>query len=131
MFNDMYPQLTNEIEESRAQTQQWLREKLSEGSLVGFIVRTQDSLAVGSGCLWVRKEQPNPMRTRLEAPYLMSMFTEKNFRRRGVARLIVKNAIAWSRQHGYDRINLHATEVGEPLYEEFDFKLTNEMQLKL
>jgi GNAT superfamily N-acetyltransferase len=59
------------------------------------------------------------------------MYTERNFRRQGVARLIVKTAIAWSKEHGYDRINLHATDVGKPLYEEFGFKPTNEMNLQL
>jgi GNAT superfamily N-acetyltransferase len=131
MFNDMYPELANEIRASEEKTRQWLLEKLSEGSLVGFIVRNEDGQAAGSGCLWIKKEQPNPTHLRLEAPYLLSMFTEKRFRKKGVARLIVKTAIAWSREHGYDRINLHATDVGKPLYAEFGFRPTNEMILKL
>ncbi len=131
MFNDMHPELTKEIQASEQQTREWLREKLSDGSLVGFIVRTEEGQAAGSGCLWIRKEQPNPAHTRLDAPYLLSMFTEKRFRRNGVARIIVKTAIDWSREHGYDRINLHATDVGKPLYEEFGFKPTNEMKLAL
>jgi GNAT superfamily N-acetyltransferase len=131
MFNDMYPELANEIRASEEKTRQWLLEKLSEGSLVGFIVRNEDGQAAGSGCLWIKKEQPNPTHLRLEAPYLLSMFTENRFRKKGVARLIVKTAIAWSREHGYDRINLHTTDVGKPLYAEFGFKPTNEMMLKL
>lgn len=131
MFNDMYPELANEIRASEEKMRQWLLEKLSEGSLVGFIIRNEDGQAAGSGCLWIKKEQPNPTHLRLEAPYLLSMFTENRFRKKGVARLIVKTAIAWSREHGYDRINLHATDVGKPLYAEFGFKPTNEMMLKL
>jgi GNAT superfamily N-acetyltransferase len=131
MFNAMHPDLTKEIQSSEEQTREWIREKLSDGSLVGFIVRTEDGQAAGSGCLWLKKEQPNPTHTRLEAPYLLSMFTEKPFRRKGVARLIVKTAIAWSREHGYDRITLHATDDGKPMYEEFGFEPTNEMKLKL
>lgn len=131
MFNDMYPKLTKEIEESQDETRQWLEQKLLEGTLVCFVVRKEDQHPIGSGCLWIKKEQPNPTRPRLEAPYLMSMYTEKDFRRKGVARLVLKSAIAWSRDQGYDRINLHATDVGSPLYEGFGFKQTNEMQLKL
>lgn len=131
MFGDMYPGLGKEIEDSREQTRKWISERLSNGDLIGFVVRTDAGLAAGSGCLWVKKEQPNPTRPRLEAPYLLSMFTEKNFRRKGVARLIAGKAIAWSKRHGYDRINLHATETGKLLYEELGFKPTNEMQLKL
>ncbi len=131
MFNDMYPELDKEVQASEQQTRQWLRERLLDGTLVGFIVRTEDRQMAGSGCLWIKKEQPNPTHPRLEAPYLLSMYTEKRFRRKGVARLVVKTAIAWSREHGYDRISLHATDVGKSLYEEFGFKPTNEMQLQL
>ncbi len=131
MFNDMYPELRKEIQESEEQTRKWLREMLLEGRFVGFIVRTDKGQVAGSGCLWIRKEQPNPTYSRLEAPYLLSMYTEKGFRRRGVARLIVETAIAWSKEHGYDRINLHASEMGKSLYVSFGFKPTNEMKLKL
>ena len=131
MFEDMYPELRKEIQKSEEQTRKWIREMLSKGALVGFIVRTGEGLVVGSGCLWIKKDQPNPTHSRLESPYLLSMYTENKFRRSGVARLIVKTAIAWSKDHGYDRINLHATEAGKGLYEEFGFKPTNEMQLTL
>jgi GNAT superfamily N-acetyltransferase len=131
MFHDMYPELAEEIQASEEPTREWIEEKLSDGSLIGFIVRNDAGQVAGSGCLWIKKEQPNPTRLRLEAPYLLSMFTEKRFRRKGLARLIVKAAIAWSQEHGYDRITLHATDVGKPLYEEFGFESSNEMKLKL
>ncbi len=131
MFHDMYPELSREVQESEEQTHKWLSERLVNGRLVGFIVRTDEGQAVGSGCLLIKKEQPNPTHSRLEAPHLLSMYTEKAFRRRGIARLIVKTAIFWSREHGYDRINLHASASGKPLYEEFGFETTNEMKLKL
>ena len=131
MFNDMHPDLAKEVQASEGRTRQWIKEKLSDGTLVGFIVRTNNGQAAGSGCLWIKNEQPNPTHLRLEAPYLLSMYTEKSFRRQGVARLIVKAAIAWSREHCYDHINLHATDAGKPLYEEFGFAATNEMSLKL
>ena len=131
MFSDMHPELVKEVQASEEQSRQWIKEEMSDGALVGFIVRTEDGQAAGSGCLWIKKEQPNPTHPHLEAPYLLSMYTERSFRRQGVARLIVKTAIAWSKEHGYDRINLHATDVGKPLYEEFGFKPTNEMNLQL
>ncbi len=131
MFADMYPKLTMEIQASEEETRQWLLEKLSNGSLVGFIVRTENGQAAGSGCLWIKKEQLNPTHPRLEAPYLLSMYTEKDFRRQGVATLIVKTAITWSREHGYDRISLHASEMGKQLYNAFGFEPTNEMKLTL
>ncbi len=55
MFKDMYPDLTKEIQASHGQTFEWIREMLSNGSLIGFIVRTEEAQAVGSGCLWIKK----------------------------------------------------------------------------
>ncbi len=130
MFNDMYPELAKEIQATEQQTRRWIGEKLLDGTLVGFIVRTENGQAAGSGCLWIKKEQPNPTRPRLETPYLLSMFTEERFRRKGVAKIIVRTAIAWSREHGYDRILLHATDVGKLLYTELGFEQTSEMMLK-
>jgi GNAT superfamily N-acetyltransferase len=67
----------------------------------------------------------------LEVPYLMSFYTEREFRRRGVARLIVETAIAWCRAHGYDRVNLDASEAGKALYETLGFKPGYGMRLQL
>jgi GNAT superfamily N-acetyltransferase len=67
----------------------------------------------------------------LKTPYLMSMYTETAFRRKGIAKSIVCNAIAWSREHGYDKINLHASEMGRHLYESLGFSATTEMRLRL
>jgi GNAT superfamily N-acetyltransferase len=59
------------------------------------------------------------------------MYTEKGFRRAGVASTIVQCAIEWSKEHGYKTISLHASEAGIPLYEKFGFKQTAEMRLML
>ena len=131
MWTDMIPELRKQVEESEELTSGWIKKKLSEGALIGFIARTQTGIAAGSGCLWIREEQPRFTNICLKAPYLMSMYTEKAFRRRGVASKIVKSAIDWSREHGYDTINLHASEAGVPLYLTFGFKTTAEMRLML
>jgi GNAT superfamily N-acetyltransferase len=51
----------------------------------------------------------------------MSIYTEESYRRRGVAKMIVKTAIDWCKEHNYDRISLHAAEMGKQLYETFGF----------
>jgi GNAT superfamily N-acetyltransferase len=131
MWVDMIPELKKQVQESEELTGSWIKKKLSEGALIGFIARTQTGIVAGSGCLWIREEQPRFTNTCLQAPYLMSMYTEKTFRRRGVASKIVKEAIDWSREHCYNTIYLHASEVGSLLYPTFGFKTTTEMRLML
>ena len=64
-------------------------------------------------------------------PYLLSMFTEPRFRRRGAATLVVQAAIDWCKKNRYERLMLHASEVGRKVYINFGFKRTSEMQLDL
>ena len=104
---------------------------MSRGKLVGLIARAPDGRVAGSGCIWVREEQPRPTNLSLEVPYLMSMYTEKEFRRRGVARAIVKGALKWCRAHEYERVILHASKQGRPLYEGVGFEPSSEMRLRL
>ena len=44
--------------------------------------------------------------------------------------MIVKHALKWSRDQGYDRLNLHASTEGRPLYESLGFEQTAEMRVK-
>jgi len=131
MFEELHPELKTQIRMSKARTTEWIARKLKEGKFIGFIVHTEEGLMAGSGCLWLREQQPRIVTPLLEAPYLMSMFTERCCRRRGVARLIIKCAIAWCRGHGYDGIDLHASVSGKQIYNNFGFETTNEMRLKL
>jgi GNAT superfamily N-acetyltransferase len=130
MWADIHPeQVPLEGAEKRARL--WIERQLSDGRLVGFIAKARDGEVAGSGCIWVRDEQPRPSSTRQVVPYLMSMYTERGFRRKGVARAVVKEALRWCRENGYERVVLHASNEGRPLYESLGFEPTSEMRLKL
>jgi len=130
MWRDILPELMV-VTGTEERTLEWIREKLSLGKLIGFIAKTQVGQVAGSGCVWIREQAPLPMTPFLEAPYLLSLYTEKEFRRRGVARLIAETAIAWCRAHAYNRVSLDASEAGKPLYETLGFKPGYGMRLEL
>jgi len=96
MWRDIHPEPVASETRSEERTRDWIKEKLSSGKLVGFIAKTEERQVAGSGCIWIREQPPLPMSQFVEVPYLMSLYTEKEFRRKGVARLIVETAIAWS-----------------------------------
>jgi len=131
MWRDIHPELGEEIEESRRVTRHWVRRNMANGRLIGLIARAPDGRVAGSGCIWMREEQPRPDNPGLERPYLMSMYTEEEFRRKGVAKLIARGAIKWCRDNGHGGIALHASKVGRPLYESLGFEPSSEMRLKL
>jgi GNAT superfamily N-acetyltransferase len=128
MWLEIHPEYEREVRATGEGTRKWIGDQLSKGSLVGLVVRTADDKVVGSGCIWLREEQPRPTSMRFVVPYLMSMYTVKRFRRRGVASLIVKEALKWCRANNFDRIVLHASKEGREVYEGLGFEPSNEMR---
>lgn len=131
MWLDIHPEMETLVKGSEKTTRAWVRKNIRDGKLVGFIVRTEKGELAGSGCIWVRPEQPRPNSPRLEVPYLLSMYTERPYRGKGVARMVVKSALKWCRDNDFERVILHASSQGRPLYESLGFEPTNEMRLKL
>jgi GNAT superfamily N-acetyltransferase len=131
LLREVHPELETKIQESEEWTREWITKRLSDGSLVGLLAKSQDGRVAGSGCIWLREEQPRPTNPRMIAPYLMSMYTMPEFRRKGVAKLIVQSALNWCKERGYERVSLHASEAGKPLYESLGFSPTSEMRAKL
>lgn len=131
MWLDIHPEWADKVKETDEVTTDWIRMRLSEGTLVGFVARTMDGKVAGSGCVWVREEQPRPTNPGQKFPYLMSMYTEKEFRRQGVAKKVAEAAIRWCRENGYDRLVLHASDEGKPLYAALGFQPSREMRLIL
>ncbi|HXY56691.1 MAG TPA: GNAT family N-acetyltransferase [Nitrososphaerales archaeon] len=131
MWLDIHPELGKQVEDTERLTRRWIRKQLSRKRLVGFIVRTEEGDVAGSGCVWIREEQPRPTNPRLEVPYLMSMFTEKEYRRMGVATLVVQAALQWAKERGFERVVLHASNDGRPVYEGLGFQQSSEMRIRL
>jgi GNAT superfamily N-acetyltransferase len=109
----------------------WVRAEIRNGHVVGWVVQTANHEIVGGGCLWLRPEQPRPNLSKPIEPYLFSMFTEPKFRRKGIASLILNEAIKWSRKNDYRRILLHASKKGRRLYRRYGFTRTWEMRFDL
>jgi GNAT superfamily N-acetyltransferase len=59
------------------------------------------------------------------------MYTEPAYRRKGIARELMKRMIDWCRQEGFGTVLLHASKDGRSLYESLGFTPTNEMRLML
>lgn len=63
--------------------------------------------------------------------YVFNVFTERPWRRRGVAERVMREVIDWARAHGVRRLTLHASAEGRLLYQKLGFVATNEMRCEL
>ncbi len=109
----------------------WARPRLRSSQLKAWIVEDSNGKIAGSGCLWLQPVQPKPGNPSQVQPYLLSMYSEPGFRRRGVASMIVEEAIGWSTKNGRERLLLHASKTGRKVYRKYGFKRTWEMRLRL
>jgi GNAT superfamily N-acetyltransferase len=61
-------------------------------------------------------------------PLLVNVYTEPEWRRRGIARGLVLALMRWTTGHDFDHLDLHASADGRHLYESLGFAATNEMR---
>ena len=131
MWSDMKVGESPELDVADRAYRIWARQRLKNGSLLGWIVEDGRGCVAGSGCLWLRPVQPFPGSTGPVEPYLLSMYTHPGFRHQGVASLVVKSAADWCKRGEYPLMRLHASRMGRDLYKQLGFERSWEMRLRL
>lgn len=71
---------------------------------------------VATGSLVVFERPPYPGNTAGKDAYLLNMYTSAEYRKQGLARSILQNAMQYAREQGYGKVWLHASDDGQPLY---------------
>jgi GNAT superfamily N-acetyltransferase len=59
---------------------------------------------------------------------VLNVFTERPWRRQGLAELLMRHVLAWAASKGLETLVLHASAEGRSLYERLGFVGTNEMR---
>lgn len=130
MYEDMHYTDVSALERSSSLNTAYLRKAISEGFFrcwLGCI----ESRAVGGGAVLVVPWPAHPYDLECRRATILNVYTEPGYRRQGIARQIIETMIAWCKQEGFARINLHASEDGRHLYEALGFESSNEMRLRL
>lgn len=109
----------------------WARARMRNKQLVAWLVENRDQQIAGGGCVWLQPVQPSPRKPGMLQPYLLSMYTDPSFRRRGVASMVVQAAIDWCKSQGFPRLTLHASSMGRNVYKRIGFNRSWEMRLDL
>jgi GNAT superfamily N-acetyltransferase len=131
MFEDMEPRTEEEHSIGDATYRRWAKKMMNDGRLVFFLAEGARGRVVAGGGVWLFERQPRLGDKGGLAPYLLSMYTDPEFRCRGLGTSIVRSAEDWSREHGYPRITLHASKMGRKLYAKLGWKRSWEMYKEL
>ena len=112
-------------------------EAISAGRFHGWLAVRADrpeEIVAGAGVQLIERLPRPDARGRVTAAseaYVFNVFTERPWRRRGVAERLMREVIDWARAHGIRRLTLHASAEGRLLYQKLGFVATNEMRCEL
>jgi len=140
MFQDMGLVPDELFESFRTKALDRLSKALASGEYFGWLASEPNNpqkIIAGAGVI-IRVVPPFPHRhedgkitiTKGRQGLIVNVFTEPEWRRRGIAKLLMQEIIAWSREQSLDDLVLHASDDARALYEQLGFVLTNEMRLR-
>ena len=129
MFRDIERLSDEETELSRSVTEPWIADLIRSGHYVGWVVEIDGRVVAGGGA-FVNELGPGPGRYRKgRGAHVANIYTEPEYRRRGIARQVMQAILAWCEENAMDQVTLAASDEGRALYEALGFRPTNDMRL--
>jgi GNAT superfamily N-acetyltransferase len=129
IFQDMGLLPDGEAEALLSATIPWLRDLFAKQEYIGWLVQDKEEVVAGGG-IQLREKGPIPNCCRLGRwGHILNIYVVPAHRRRGLARLIIQQAIHWSKANQLDLLTLTASSEGRPLYEALGFTSSADMQL--
>ena len=105
----------------RRSLKHYLLETMINETFISWIAE-YDNVAIGFSGMVIRKQAGNFHVPNGKTGYILNMYTVKEFRRLGIGTILFEKLIEEARQKKLDKIELHASQDGEPIYRRFGFK---------
>lgn len=113
----------------RRESEAYYRRALAKGRHAAFFALDGDRI-IGTGGVSFYTVMPTYHNSTGRKAYLMNLYTDPAYRRRGIARQMVNLLLEECRARGISQVTLEATEMGRPLYEAMGFRpMPQEMEL--
>jgi len=116
MFYAMGERDNAKLNAMRASSELYFRSALVDGSYRGWVAETADGAIVAGGGIVISPWPGSPHAPQPRRATILNMYTEPEFRRRGIARRLLLTMLDWLEQQGFVEVNLHASDFGSPLY---------------
>ena len=131
MFLDMGQRNEAALEAMMLTSKPFFAQRLADGRYRAWFVENSLHQVVSGGGVNIfdfpsSVTDPSPQRA-----LIVNMYTERPYRRKGIARKLMETMIGWCHKQGFGSVVLHASEEGRPLYQKLGFQATNEMRLLL
>jgi GNAT superfamily N-acetyltransferase len=131
MFSDMGVYSPEQFRDLAPVSETYFREAMPSGRYRGWMAESERGRVVAGGGIVVAHWPGHPGCSQPRRAWILNMYTEPDFRRRGIARRLMQTMVEWCRVEGFPFVSLHASNEGRLLYEAMGFVPTNEMRLDL
>ena len=120
---------TIDMSEVERESYNYYQKALCDGSHIAYLV-FDGKRFVGAGGVSFFQVMPSYHNPSGKKAYIMNMYTNPAYRRRGIAAKTLDMLVKDAKNKGIKFISLEATDMGKPLYEKYGFiKMNNEMEL--
>jgi len=107
----------------------YFTKKLPADEFIAWLALEEEEIIATSGVSFYNRP-PSFMIKDGHCAYIMNMYTKASYRGQGIAKTLFGSIVDEARAKGCSYINLHATELGRPVYEKFGFTASkDEMSL--
>jgi ribosomal protein S18 acetylase RimI-like enzyme len=128
MFRDMGYRDEAELDAMAEAFRPWLRRKMEQNEYLAWLAVEEQQTVAGIG-LWLMDWPPHMIGPGSPRGYILNVYTEPDFRRRGIARSLMQLALDWCSARNIRTVVLHSSPAGRALYESLGFRSSNEMRL--
>lgn len=134
MYRDMGDVLPAEEAILHHASAAYFESALASGEYLAWLAVTpgaSEEVVAGAGLI-VRPMIPRPGKSggiETREAQVVNVYTEVAWRRKGIAALVMQQLLDYTRAERINRVSLHASDDGRPLYELLGFAPTNEMRL--
>lgn len=130
MYLDMDYADSPELAQMVSACEPYLSRAMRDGSFRSWLALIGTQIA-GGGAVLISPWPSHPYDLECQRATILNVYVYPEFRRRGIARQLMGNMIAWCREQRFAAVYLHASKDGRHLYDSLQFKPTNEMKLEL
>jgi GNAT superfamily N-acetyltransferase len=130
MYEDMGYTDSASLDSMASLSSVYLKTAMADGSFRAWLAADANRVVAG-GAVVSSPWPAHPYDLECRRATILNVYTDPEYRRRGIARKLMQAIIAWCQRQGFARITLHASDDGRHLYESLGFEPSNEMRLNL
>jgi len=130
MYEDMHYNDPQTLDAMASLSSSYLETAMADGSFRAWLAAAGDRVVAG-GAVVISPWPAHPYDLECRRATILNVYTDPEYRRRGIARTLIQTIIAWCQREGFARVTLHASNDGRHLYESLGFEPSNEMRLNL